>query len=558
VTEPRTFRDCAEIEEWRAEILSHYQSQTGVLSWQCSTPQASDPMASTVSGTPAASTNVQEPGVEEPDILKWNGKFLFVARFQQLRVVRLPELVPVQTISFTGTGRLKLILDGSRLVTLDEHSNDTRVGIYKVGDLGLTLEKEYRLPGGLAAARLAGGQLLVATYNYIGFDGPIDIGVACDRILKPVTDGYTSQVTALHRIALGRPVKIESSALVGAASEFYVTEKSLYLIGQGGGTQEQVISKFDWRAEKGPKYLASGAVEGQIRNPFAFHEDPVGGRLYAATTVWNPAMTNRLWVLEEKDHELVQLAVSDDFAPGEDIRSIRYEGSKAFVVTFEKTDPLFIFDLIGLKPRLEGRLEMPGFSAYLHPLSGGRLLGVGYDGIDMGDFSWLGGLKLSRFDVSQPLEPKEIDSKVFGGRYSHSDVSVDHHALFYDPQSGIVTLPVRILKADSNLSPWETARELEFSGAFVLNAGQGVEPMARITHWEWLPQSCRDFQERINWWSYSEPTHDVSRIVKVGENYASVSDFGVKLHSPVNGFATLRELRFSDAGGECTARGLAY
>ena len=32
-------------------------------------------------------------------------------------------------------------------------------------------------------------------------------------------------------------------------------------------------------------------------------------------------------------------------APREDIRSVRFDGDRGYVVTFEKTDPLFTFDL---------------------------------------------------------------------------------------------------------------------------------------------------------------------------------------------------------------------
>jgi uncharacterized secreted protein with C-terminal beta-propeller domain len=47
-------------------------------------------------------------------------------------------------------------------------------------------------------------------------------------------------------------------------------------------------------------------------------------------------------------------------------------------VTFRQVDPLYTVDLADpAKPRLLGKLKIPGFSDYLHPLSDTWLLGVG-------------------------------------------------------------------------------------------------------------------------------------------------------------------------------------
>ena len=35
----------------------------------------------------------------------------------------------------------------------------------------------------------------------------------------------------------------------------------------------------------------------------------------------------------------------DNLAPTEDIRSVRFDGERGYMVTFKKTDPLFVFDL---------------------------------------------------------------------------------------------------------------------------------------------------------------------------------------------------------------------
>ncbi|MCP4693915.1 MAG: hypothetical protein GY859_38125, partial [Desulfobacterales bacterium] len=47
--------------------------------------------------------------------------------------------------------------------------------------------------------------------------------------------------------------------------------------------------------------------------------------------------------------------------------------------------------------------------------------------------AWYQGVKLSLFDVSDPSNPREVDSLVYGKRGTNSDALVDHHALAYLP-----------------------------------------------------------------------------------------------------------------------------
>ena len=68
---------------------------------------------------------------------------------------------------------------------------------------------------------------------------------------------------------------------------------------------------------------------------------------------------------------------------------------KGYVVTFKKTDPLFVFDLSDPhKPAIAGELKIPGFSTYMHRLDDDHLLTIGYDADDQGRFAWFQGIML--------------------------------------------------------------------------------------------------------------------------------------------------------------------
>src|SRR6185436_8658673 len=118
------------------------------------------------------------------------------------------------------------------------------------------------------------------------------------------------------------------------------------------------------------KYLASGLVTGRALNQFAMDEHD--GYLRIATTdghVPSPDVESSLSVLAEQGKDLAIVGSVSHIAPSEDIRSVRFDDDKAFIVTFKKTDPLFTFDLSDPHaPRQLGELQIPGFSTYMHML----------------------------------------------------------------------------------------------------------------------------------------------------------------------------------------------
>mmetsp|Transcript_29545 Transcript_29545/g.77767 ORF Transcript_29545/g.77767 Transcript_29545/m.77767 type:complete len:85 (+) Transcript_29545:317-571(+) len=65
-------------------------------------------------------------------------------------------------------------------------------------------------------------------------------------------------------------------------------------------------------------------------------------------------------------------------APGERIYSVRYDGARAYLVTYKQVDPLFAVDLTDpAHPAMLGELKLPGVSDYLHPVNHTHLLGLG-------------------------------------------------------------------------------------------------------------------------------------------------------------------------------------
>ena len=104
--------------------------------------------------------------------------------------------------------------------------------------------------------------------------------------------------------------------------------------------------------------------------------------------------------------------------PGESLFGIRFDGTTAYAVTFLQTDPFYVIDLSDpAAPRVVGELKLPGFSAYLHPVSATEVVGFGPDES--------GRASAKLFNVSDPAAPVLVDSIVLG---DESPVTYDHHA----------------------------------------------------------------------------------------------------------------------------------
>lgn len=122
--------------------------------------------------------------------------------------------------------------------------------------------------------------------------------------------------------------------------------------------------------------------------------------------------------------------------PGEQLYASRFIGDRVYLVTFRQTDPLYVVDLADpADPRVLGELEIEGYSDYLMPIGEDHLLGIGRDAVPAPDGfgdergGFVLGIKLSLFDVSDPGDPREVDTLVVGQRGSSAEALFDHRGI---------------------------------------------------------------------------------------------------------------------------------
>jgi hypothetical protein len=230
-----------------------------------------------------------------------------------------------------------------------------------------------------------------------------------------------------------------AAAVVASGSTVYATSERTYVATSewidpaaiegpdafsGHHTQ---IHRFDTPVDGRLAYVASGDVEGFLLNQFAMDEYEGDLRVASTTTPdwWGGAedSQSRVTVLTVEGEELETIGSVDGLGVTETIRAVRFMGPVGYVVTFRQTDPLYVIDLSDpTDPVTAGELKIPGYSAYLHPLPEGRLLGVGQDADP--ETGMVRGLQVSLFDVSDPSDPRRLDTF---GMSTPDDGAVERH-----------------------------------------------------------------------------------------------------------------------------------
>ena len=290
---------------------------------------------------------------------------------------------------------------------------------------------------------------------------------SCASVSRPAQFSGTG-VISIVTIDLDRGLyATESTALLADAQVVYGSAGSLYVATQSWidprtpatglpGSVETVIDRFDASDPEHTRFLAAGSVPGYLLNQFSMSE--YDGYLRVASTsapIWwtgakPPASQSYVTVLADRGGTLSQVGQVSGLGAGQKIYSVRFIGDQGYVVTFRQVDPLYTLDLATPSaPRVAGQIELAGYSAYLHPLGEGLLLGVGQE---VGPNNEPSGVQLELFDVSNPAAPR-LAARASLGAGSSSLPVYDHHAFLFWPATGLAVLPVSIYPLSVSPAP---------------------------------------------------------------------------------------------------------
>jgi hypothetical protein len=309
--------------------------------------------------------------------------------------------------------------------------------------------------------------------------------VNCNAVRKPAEFAGVGTLTVLTiDMDRGLPA-VDSDALFADADTVYGSTESLYLATERWDESDDpnaksatTIHKFAAPATPETSYRATGSVDGYLLSQWSLSE--YEGVLRAATTTEAPwesedgaESDNTIYTLKEDGAgALREVGRISGLGKGEVIYAVRFIGPTGYVVTFRQVDPLHTIDLSDpAKPRVAGELTIAGYSAYLHPVGDGLLLGVGQDADSRGRVK---GTALSLFDVSDPAQPRLLQKHTLEGD-NYSDVEWDHRGFLYWPPTKTVVIPVEAYAENE---------EDEFIGAigYRVDPEKGIEPIGRLQH----------------------------------------------------------------------------
>ncbi|MBI5478973.1 MAG: beta-propeller domain-containing protein [Deltaproteobacteria bacterium] len=309
---------------------------------------------------------------------------------------------------------------------------------------------------------------------------------------------------------VGKPGAVYASAdALYIADRHYLGDMNQWYYYPSEGIQQATtVHKFRLAADSvATVYAGSGVVKGGILNQFSMDEQD--GVLRLATSlghVPDPNVYSTVVTLAEENGELQQKGIVDHLAPEEDIRSVRFDGNLAFVVTFKKTDPLFVIDVSNPEaPVLKGELQIPGFSTYMHLMDDGHVLSIGYDADDQGSFAWFKGIQLQVFDVTDAASPTLLHRELIGTRGSTTDAATNHLAFNYFKPKDMLAIPMVICEGGGNGGQYGS--QMSFNGLLVYNVtvASGFTRLGGIPHS--APQQYQDpYGTCGNWWTDSNST----------------------------------------------------
>lgn len=478
-------------------------------------PRDTDDSASTGDGEGGTSgTNTQEEGVDEGDLSETDGRFVYSVIDNVLRSVDLREQTLVHEEA-VPQGEHQMILSGDHLLLVSQAWNssgaETVVTVHDIEDGVPQLRERRHLEGYLLATRAIDGvarivlragiteripfvrpnwgteeseqtalernkqviedlepdQLLPRTFTVgaKGQRGPTEVALECEGLGHP-GDFSGFGLTWVATLDMGDPdAAVEgTSGIIADAQTVYASGKNLYVgtmrwsdsfgdvVPVNPDPPHTDVHMFDLTEADGSAYLASGEVQGTVLNQYSMSEHD--GHLRVATTTqgwgFGQEQASGVHVLEMRGDELVEVGAVTGLGLGEQIQAVRFQGDVGYVVTFRQVDPLYVLDLSDpTSPTMEGELKIPGYSTYLHPIGKGLVIGIGFAGTDDGQIT---GTQMSLFDVSDPADPRLVDTLDLGDA---SEATFDPHAFLYWPETRQVVVP-RELKCDGGLGTGDT------------------------------------------------------------------------------------------------------
>ena len=269
-----------------------------------------------------------------------------------------------------------------------------------------------------------------------------------DNELSTADTGYPT-LTLLIAVNIVDQSIANATCYLEPTDGIYVSENAIYLtqVDYRDTASRTLIHSYELSEDL--TYQGSGVAEGSLylNGDRDFRINEYEGHLRIVTTERtgdsSDSIDHRLSILklntQELEMELVATLPNKDHPeaigkPNEDLYGVRFMGDTAYLVTFERIDPLYVLDLsTPTDPVIAGELMVTGFSDFLHPVSDQLLMGLGQDENGL--------TKLELFNVENMSSPYSLGTVTLGIEdglispdslnWSYSEARYNRHAFTY-------------------------------------------------------------------------------------------------------------------------------
>lgn len=361
--------------------------------------------------------------VKEADIIKVDGDRLYtLSRYGGLAVLDIgdPDHMRVLGRKRIDGMPFEMYVEGTKaFVMLNDYGHWVANGLYgswvqSSEIMGFDLSDpasiaevaHFDVPGSISDSRLVGDVAYVVTYEN-GYCWH------CRDTTATVVTSFKlgGAITKSDQLSFAPPRKDYASWQRSVSA----TNRRLYIAGpdwswSGSGRYDSVIQVVDITDPNGR--LVKGAdvpVDGQITNRWQM--DELDGVLRVVSQPgWSGQNPKLQTFTVTSSAQITPLGRTDIILPKpETLTSVRFDGTRGYASTSERTDPLFTLDLsVPATPRQVGSVELPGSMIYMEP-HGNRLLGFG-----RADTTWNAPLAVTLFDVTDPARPTVLKQASFG------------------------------------------------------------------------------------------------------------------------------------------------
>lgn len=296
----------------------------------------------------------------------------------------------------------------------------------------------FDLPGDISDSRIVGDILYTVTYE----DGYCwHCGSNPNTTVTSLNVANPAQIGVVDHLTYSVP---DPYSYGWWRRSVMVNEDRMYVGGvdwSGSGEGHSTIQVIDISDPAG--HLVQGAsvqARGQIESRWQMDEKDGVLRVVSQPGTW--------WADDVPTVQTFQVISADEITPiaelplvlpqPERLRSVRFDGDRAYAITAQQMDPLFTLDLHDpAHPVQAGQLEMPGWVYFMEP-RGDRLYALGYE-----QNNPEGSLAVSLFDVADLANPTMISRVHFGGEWSNLPEDQDriHKSFKIDDQNGAIFVP---------------------------------------------------------------------------------------------------------------------